>query len=385
MKLRRAFAAMAATAALAPLALLAAPAAFADADPGDTSSASASTSASPETTPETDAPSTAETGTDAGTDTNAGAGTGTDTDPADGSGSGSNSDTGSDSDSSSGSDDANGTDQQDAQTSTTATATTTATTTATPTGTPTGTTTPTDPPTYEEPCPVDDDGEDPDSALTLAVSGLPGTIVAGSGWHNFSLTAANHSDASLGDIQWLAAVDNYSDSDDEKDWLSTYAQLEYFNPVDKQWESIADEVGNGYYFGETELGAHETVEIKFRVNIGAKAPAGDGYALGFGGYSDAAKECFHTAFALYDFTVLKPGSSNDNPGDAQPGKGTAPAGGKSPQGGADEIPANGSLASTGSSSALPMIALVGGAAGGVGGGAVFAVRRRTGKGGDTAA
>ncbi|POX54628.1 hypothetical protein C3488_01735 [Streptomyces sp. Ru72] len=208
------------------------------------------------------------------------------------------------------------------------------------------------------------------------MSGLPGKIVAGSGWHTFKLTAANHSDQSLGKVQWLAAVDNDSASDNEKDWLSTYALLEYYNPETKRWESLADEIGNGIYFGETPLGPKQTVDIKLRVNITAKAPAGAGYTVGLGGYVDQEKSCEHSAFGYFEFTVLKPGSSNDNPGQAKPGKGQKPAGGKTPQGGAAEIPATGTLASTGSSSALPTIALVGGVAVVAGGGVIFAVRRR---------
>jgi LPXTG-motif cell wall-anchored protein len=177
-------------------------------------------------------------------------------------------------------------------------------------------------------------------------------------------------------VQWLAVVDNDSASENEKDWLSTYALLEYFNPDTKRWESLADEIGNGVYFGETPLGPKQTVDIKLRVNITAKAPAGAGYTVGLGGYVDQEKNCEHSAFGYYEFTVLKPGSTNDNPGKAKPGKGQKPAGGKKPQGGATEIPATGSLASTGSSSALPTIALVGGVAVVAGGGVVFAVRRR---------
>lgn len=227
---------------------------------------------------------------------------------------------------------------------------------------------------------------DPGSQLTISVSGLPGKIVAGSGWHTFKLTAANHSDQSLGQVQWLALVDNDSMSDDEKTWLSTYALLEYFNPKTKAWESLADEVGDGLYFGETPLGARQTVDIQLRVDITAKAPAGDGYTVGLGGYVDQEKNCVHSAFDYYTFTVLKPGSSNDNPGKAKPGKGKdKPVGGKQPQGGAQEILPTGSLASTGSSSALPVIALVGGVAVVAGAGTVFMVRRRKSDSGGTGA
>ncbi|MFD7707649.1 LAETG motif-containing sortase-dependent surface protein [Streptomyces sp. NPDC059785] len=331
MKLRRAMALAAATAVVSPLALLSAPAAFAEEPPTSTESSATST---PETTPSTsESPSAPES-----------------TPPAESTESASPSDS--------------------ASTSPSASASTSAPASATPT---------------EEPseCPVDENGEDVDSALSLDVSGLPGKIVAGSGWHNFTLSAANHSDEDLGQVQWLMLVDNDSVSDNEKDWLSTYAQLEYFNPATKKWESIADEVGNGFYYGETTLGAKETVDIKLRVNIGAKAPVGDGYSIGLGGYVDQDANCVHSAFAYFDFTVLKPGSSNENPGEAKPGKGDKPSGGKQPQGGANDIPATGSLAETGSSSALPMIGLVGGIAVVAGAGAVFVVRRR--KTGDAAA
>ncbi|MGW2937118.1 LPXTG cell wall anchor domain-containing protein [Streptomyces sp. NPDC001156] len=331
MKFRRALAAAAATAAIAPLALLSAPTAFADETPTASASATETTGSESPTSP---APETSTT-TPAGEESTA-------------------------TSSSSATAVAPG-----GQSSSSASSS------ATASATPTESTEPT-----AEPTPCTDEEVDPDSQLSLAVSGLPGKIVAGSGWHNFTLTAANHSDQSLGQVQWLALIDNDTASDDEKDWLSTYALLEYFDPQSKSWQSLADEIGNGVYFGETDLGPKQTVDIKLRVNITAKAPAGQGYSVGLGGYVDQEKNCVHNAFAIYEFTVLKPGSDNENPGQAKPGKGDKPSGGKEPQGGAKEIPATGSLASTGSSSALPTIALVGGVAVVAGGGVVFALRRR---------
>ena len=324
MKLRRAMAAAAATAAIAPIALLSASAAFADTE-------SPTPSVTATETVDTDSP----TGPTSEADTATGG-------------------------------------QSTASTSATPTSSS-----PTPSSSATASSTPTDSakPTAD-PTPCTDDLVDPDSQLSIAVSGLPGKIVAGSGWHDFTLTAANHSDESLGQVQWLALIDNDSASDNEKDWLSTYAMLEYFDPKTKAWESIADEVGNGVYFGETPLGAKQTVDIKLRVNITAKAPAGEGYSVGLGGYVDQKRDCVHSAFGYYAFTVLKPGSNNADPGQAKPGKGTKPTAGKEPQGGAGEIPATGSLASTGSSSALPTIALLGGVAVVAGGGVVFALRRR---------
>lgn len=331
MKLRRVMAAAAATAAIAPIALLSAPAAFATPDTTPTPSATATESATP---PATGTPSE------------------------------------------------NPSQTPPPSPSTTAPTSSAPSPSVSETGEPTKTATPTGKPT-EEPteaptdCPVDENGEDADSKLTLGLSGLPGKIVAGSGWHQFKLTASNPSDEDLGEVQWLAAVDNFTESEDEKDWLANYAQIQYFNPESKAWESIADEVSGGLYFGSTELGAKEKVDIKLRVNVSAKAPAGDGYALGLGGYLDSEQNCVHNAFAFYEFTVLKPGSDNENPGEAEKNNGgKTPAGGKTPQGGAEEIPTTGSLAETGSSSMLPTVGLVGGVAVIAGAGAVFVVRRK---------
>lgn len=374
MKLRRAMVTAAATAAIVPLALLSAPAAFADTAPTSGTSSSQETSSS-------------QTGEGQASDGDTGPGTGT----------GSEADTGSQGQDSQQSEDSkdegttegDGTAQGDG-------------TTQEDNGSQEGNggqddtkpgqpgdgkpspskSTPEEPSEDPSECPVDEDGVDVDSQLSLDVTGLPGKIVAGSGWHTFKLRAANHSDKALGTVQWLAAVDNDSMSDDEDTWLSEFAQLQFFNPQTKAWESIADQVGNGFYFGETTLGARQTVDIKLRVNIARNAPVGDGYTVGLGGYVDSEKNCVHNAFALFEFTVLKPGSSNDDPGTAKPGKakpgkGEQPGGGKQPQGGAEELPATGSLAETGSSSALPVIGAVGGIAVLAGAGVVFAVRRRS--------
>ncbi|MGW5739451.1 MULTISPECIES: LPXTG cell wall anchor domain-containing protein [Streptomyces] len=327
MKLRRVMAAAAATAAIAPLALLSAPAAFAteDTTPPPSATATETATSTPTATP-TETQSQTTTPTPSATPP-----------------------------------------------------TTPAPTSPAPTTTkPSETAKPTEEPT-EEPtdCPVDEDGEDADSKLEIGLSGLPGKIVAGSGWHQFKLTASNPTDEDLGEVQWLAMVDNYTESEKEKDWLANYAQIQYFNPDTKAWESIEDEVVGGFYFGSTPLGAKEKVDIKLRLNVSAKAPAGDGFALGIGGYLDSEENCVRSSFSFYEFTVLKAGSNNENPGKAEENKGgKTPTGGKTPQGGAQEIPATGSLAETGSSSALPTIGLVGGVAVIAGAGAVYVVRRK---------
>ncbi|WP_026252035.1 LAETG motif-containing sortase-dependent surface protein [Streptomyces sp. PsTaAH-124] len=347
MKLRRALALAATTAAIAPLALLSAPTASAEEPTGTPSSSTSSASAS--------ASESAPTGGTTETTPSSG---GTETTPSTGA-----------SDTTSPSGSASSSPSASASSSASSSASASASTSASPSK-------PAEP--SAEPTPCTDDDVDADSQLTIAVSGLPGKIVAGSGWHPFKLTASNHSDRPLGQVQWLALVDNESMSENEKDWLSTYALLEYLNPATGKWESLADQVDNGIYFGETPLGPKQTVDISLRVNITAKAPAGDGYTVGLGGYVDQDKNCVHNAFDYYAFTVLKPGSPNGDPGDARPGNGDKPAGGKRPQGGAEVIPATGTLAETGSSSMVPVLGLVGGVAVVAGAGVVFAVRRRKG-------
>ncbi|WP_405920026.1 LAETG motif-containing sortase-dependent surface protein [Streptomyces longwoodensis] len=381
MKLRRAMVTAAATAAIVPLALLSAPVAFADTAPTSGTSSSQETSSSQtgegqasdgDTGPGTGTGSEADSGSqgqdsqqsedskDEGTTEGDGTAQGDGTTQED---NGSQEGNGGQDDTKPGEDDTKPGQPGDGKPSPSKS-------------------TPEEPSEDPSECPVDEDGVDVDSQLSLDVTGLPGKIVAGSGWHTFKLRAANHSDKALGTVQWLAAVDNDSMSDDEDTWLSEFAQLQFFNPQTKAWESIADQVGNGFYFGETTLGARQTVDIKLRVNIARNAPVGDGYTVGLGGYVDSEKNCVHNAFALFEFTVLKPGSSNDDPGTAKPGKakpgkGEQPGGGKQPQGGAEELPATGSLAETGSSSALPVIGAVGGIAVLAGAGVVFAVRRRS--------
>jgi LPXTG-motif cell wall-anchored protein len=188
------------------------------------------------------------------------------------------------------------------------------------------------------------------------------------------MSASNTSDKSLGTVNWLSAVDNDSNSDNPKDWLGTYAHLQFFDPASKTWQSMEDLVGTGVFFGATDLGPHATVDIKMRLSLDAKAPVGDGFAIGLGGYTDDAK-CDHTAYSEYDFKVLAPGKSAGNPGDATGTSAPAPVG-KKPQGGITDLPATGSLAETGASSSLPTIALSGGAAVVLGAGAMFIVRRR---------
>jgi LPXTG-motif cell wall-anchored protein len=228
-----------------------------------------------------------------------------------------------------------------------------------------------------DPTPCTDSDTDPDSVLTLSVSGLPSKLVKGGGWQSFTMTAGNPTDQSLGDVQWLLAIDSQADL---KHPLGEYAHMEYFDSVSKQWVSVEDEIGTGILFGDTDLGAHSEVAIKMRVKVDAKAPVGASGAFGFGGYLDANKNCVHFSYVEYDFTVVapKPGGGSGTPAPpAKPNPGAKPPSHvKTQEGGTTKLPVTGSLADTGSSSTTPYLAGLGAAAIVVVGGAMFVVRRR---------
>lgn len=330
MKLRRAMAAAAATAVIAPLALLSAPAAFAEdsASPTPSDSASESVSATP---------------------------------------SDSVSPTPSDSDSASPSGSTLPSDSTSPSASDSASTSATPSTSAEPSGEPT------DP---DVPFCEDLDEDFSDAKVSADIKGLPGKIVAGDGFHGFKLTVTNDSKTTVDGVAFYAEVENFEI--DESKFLSPYVDLEFKNPETGSWDRIGnDEWAGDYFFYVNELKSGKSKSVDLRVSISAKAPAGDAYSFGSGAYLDNVKgqDCIAEGWAEYDFQVLKAGSTNPDPGTATPGDGGKDTSVKKPQGEVSDLP-TGNLAETGSSSALPVIGLVGGAAVVAGAAAVVMVRRR---------
>ncbi|MFE5121684.1 LAETG motif-containing sortase-dependent surface protein [Streptomyces sp. NPDC056669] len=332
MKLRRALAAAAATAAIAPAALLAAPAAFAE-TPSESPSPSASETTS---SPEDPSPSPTETTPTADP---------TQTTPA-------------------------------PPTSSTQAPTPG----ETPSSTPTETATPTPTPTSTEgpgdgECADDGDyNEDPELSTTLV--GLPSKVVAGSGFHGFTFQVKNESDRSYQRVDFGLFAGTVHES--APDGTGKYLTLQYKDPETGAWKAIStdeNDAGSGY-IGYTDVRPHETLEVDLRLSVAKSAPEGFGYAISVGVYADDKGNCVYSTGEYYEFDVLKAGSEPGKvpPADPKPQGGRKPLPHK-PEGNT-EISPQGSLAETGSSSALPMIALIGGVAMAAGGGAVFVVRRR---------
>jgi LPXTG-motif cell wall-anchored protein len=168
-----------------------------------------------------------------------------------------------------------------------------------------------------------------DTKVDVSINGLPGKISAGSGWHKFSLNVLNNSDSTLNDLDFFAGAS--PDKNGEELFSSKQVQLQAWDPQDKIWVDLNE----------------------------------GGYAVGYVGYTDELKPD-------YEFQIVSAGTDTGGTKPQEGGK--APVTDKKPTGTTPEV--TGSLAETGSSSALPMISLVGGAAVVAGAGAIFVVRRR---------
>ncbi|MEX3103699.1 MULTISPECIES: LAETG motif-containing sortase-dependent surface protein [unclassified Streptomyces] len=329
MKLRRAIAVAAATAALSPLVLMSAPSAFAE--DGTSASPSPSVSAS-ESAPEA-APSS----------------------PA--------------------ADDTTGDDKGSASPSTSSSSTPSGSASGTPTGTPSASTsvssTPSAPAEVDY-CETlsDEDEIQLSESLSTGLSNLPEKIVAGSGWHNFSFDVANDGKETIKNIKPFILVG--AESEDSTEDYSGGLTLQVFQPSSGKWITLEDGFGDATTFSTLTLSAGNSTSYKLRIAVDGKVPDSIGFAIGLATYSDA-KSCWvgnDPNGAIYEVQILAAGSKPGKPGNAKP-----QTGGAKPVN-LNDVEVTGSLAETGSSSALPMIGLVGGAAVVAGAGAIFIVRRR---------
>ncbi|MZD05829.1 hypothetical protein GTW43_12135 [Streptomyces sp. SID5785] len=330
MKLRRALVTAAATAAVAPLALLSAPAAFADGEPV--------TDASPSVTASETAPAETPASTDPAASSPAATGTTSEAPAAS----------------------ASETVSQSPETSASTTATTT------PSGKPTDSAEPSDEPS-EGP-----DQECTDSKADVSITGLPGKIARGSGWHRFSLNITNNSDSVLSDLGYFAGAS--ADKAGDNLFRSKQVRLQAQNPETKRWENVGED---GYAVGF--VGYSDTLEPGYEVNIPMRldvtsaAPVGAAFSLGASLYGDADGECTGYGEVAYRFRIV--GSGTDTSGTKPQEGGKVPVA-TEPTARSEAPQTTGSLAETGSSSMLPTVGLVGGIAVVAGAGVVYSVRRR---------
>ncbi|SDC73607.1 LPXTG-motif cell wall anchor domain-containing protein [Streptomyces prasinopilosus] len=343
MKLRRAMAVAAATAVIAPAALLAAPAAYATEPVSPSPSATSTESADEDGAEETDAPPTSSAPAEPTDDTN---------DPGDAD----DTETGGTGDGEPG----DGEEPEPAP------------------GTPGDGTEPA--PSVSAPAPSPSASEDTgspapepsvceDTKVDVGISGLPGKIPAGSGWHEFSLDVVNTSDSTLENLDYFAGA--AADGDLFK---SKQVELQVWEPDAGTWVTL-DEDGYavGYIGYSTELEADYQVNIPMRLNVKASAPVGAGFTFGATIYGDSDGECLGYGSVSYEFQIVGAGTDTDGTEPQEGGK--APVTDKKPVRG-DTPKVTGTLAETGAGSDLPMIGFAGGLALVAGTGAVYLVRRR---------
>ncbi|GAA2344702.1 hypothetical protein Scani_40690 [Streptomyces caniferus] len=226
--------------------------------------------------------------------------------------------------------------------------------------------------------------------LHVTVDGLPHQLAAGGAWTAFSMKLTNTTGKPLAEVQPFLRVSS-AENVDRPYWE---LETEYRDAKTGRWKTFHDAEPEDL-FGFFAVGPRSTLTLQLRTRVVKNAKPGAGYALAAGDFRNRDGSCGSAKEAWYDFTILPAGAKPTQSPTAKPSEPGKPGGageagqssasgggtggsdssdGLSPQGG-------GRLASTGSSSALPMIALAGGAAMVVGAGAVIGVRRRKGAAG----
>ncbi|MGW2260433.1 peptidase [Streptomyces sp. NPDC001780] len=224
----------------------------------------------------------------------------------------------------------------------------------------------------------------PEPKLSTVVTGLPSKIVAGT-TTDFSLRVTNGTDRTLDEVSPFV----YFHATDKSGYkvIDDAFHLQWSTAASPAWKNV--EMG-GYAGSVSPLKAGAHADVKLRVKVDAKAPAGEGLALVAGDYVNDDESCGGNFSTEYAFELLAAGSATDDVDDAKPGKPGKPAPhtpDNKPQGGTSTTPVasansavTGSLASTGSPSALPRFAAAAGAAVALGAVVVLAGHRRKASG-----
>ncbi|WP_405398658.1 LAETG motif-containing sortase-dependent surface protein [Streptomyces microflavus] len=209
--------------------------------------------------------------------------------------------------------------------------------------------------------------------LTTVVTGFPSKVTAGTAT-TFSVRVTNGTDKDMEKVLTYASV-HATDKSGAKD-IAKYLKLKWSSASSPKWKTVD---GDLYIdtIGALKRGEHG--DIKLRLDVDAKAPAGQGLTFIAGDYFNK-DGCGLTPDAAVNKFDIKAAAGKPTPKpDPKPTKTAAAGSGVTPQGSGSSVPVNttnGSLAATGSSDATAQIALAGGAAVVLGAGAMFLVRRR---------
>ncbi|MFJ6631177.1 LAETG motif-containing sortase-dependent surface protein [Streptomyces sp. NPDC091376] len=208
---------------------------------------------------------------------------------------------------------------------------------------------------------------DAENRLTTTLTGLPAEVVAGS-TVDLKLRVTNGTDRTLDEVWPYVYFHGVEKGGYEP--IDDYMHLQWSSAV-QDWTDAGEDYTAGVV---TSLKAGDHAEIKLRLKVDAEAPAAAGVAFIAADYLNNDGSCGGSPDVdAYDFEVAAAGSSP-----APSGTGTAGGTGTQTQTASTQplSTTTGTLASTGSSSALPQLAGAAGAAVALGAGAVFLVRRR---------
>ncbi|MGH3169910.1 MAG: hypothetical protein ACRDN0_29020 [Trebonia sp.] len=171
--------------------------------------------------------------------------------------------------------------------------------------------------------------------LSLDTPGLPdeisappsaaNEIAAGSGWHDFQLTASLplqgvNSDLTGAphDMKWIVFVSNGPEKGSPNDLPGSSVQ--YLNGAAwsglEQWDGASTRlVTTPFVIDNGSQTA--TASLQLRFNIGAGAPRGPAYVVEFGTYVDSEQACTHYTFDANMITVGAPGPAPGSSRSAQ--------------------------------------------------------------------
>ncbi|MFJ7077708.1 LAETG motif-containing sortase-dependent surface protein [Streptomyces sp. NPDC098781] len=226
------------------------------------------------------------------------------------------------------------------------------------------------------------DQEDPSMRPTL--DGLPGRIAVGSGWHDLTLKVLNDTDKALEDVEVGLTKVAYDKMPDMPTESPEYVDMQRQDPTSRAWVDIPFPDDFEGVLTTTDVAPHETLTFRLRLRVNEGIPLGnsglpkdegkgEGDVMARLRWLDANDECrWSRAWEGFGIYESDPGQEDGPSSTAPSSPGTGTGAGTAP---------SGDLAETGSSSALPLLTLAGGAAVAVGGGAVYAVRRRRPAGG----
>ncbi|AJE83818.1 LPXTG-motif cell wall anchor domain-containing protein [Streptomyces albus] len=157
-----------------------------------------------------------------------------------------------------------------------------------------------------------DDGSHPfDRSLRTGFSGIPAKIVAGSGFHAFTLHVENTGGRAYPQVDLRAFASQVDDDNVFTDF--THVTLQYKDRATGAWTGVPLDVDQPEEIrgrlGTTAVRPHESFSLALRVALDRTAPTSDASALSTGVYTDAEGNCVYTGEGYQAFRVQKAGAA----------------------------------------------------------------------------